>query len=48
MLCRGLQYYNYNEGQQEVCRTTCLSLCEAQWQVESHEVHYFFSTFHQY
>ena len=41
MLYWGLQYCNYNEDQQEVCRTTLLSLCKAQCQVESHEVHDF-------
>ena len=39
MLYQGLQYYNYNEDQQEVCR------CEAQCRVESHEVHDFFLHF---
>ena len=50
MLYQGLQYCYYKEDQQEVCRTTLLSLCKAQCQVESHEVHdfLFFCTFNQY
>ena len=41
MLYQGLQYCYYKEDQQEVCRTTLLSLCKAQCQVKSHEVHDF-------
>ena len=41
MLYQGLQYCYYKEDQQKVCRTTLLSLCKAQCQVESHEVHDF-------
>ena len=42
MLYQRLQYYNHNEDQQEVCRTTLLSLWEAQCQGESDEVRKFF------
>ena len=42
MLYQGLQYFNHNEDQQEVCRTTLLSLWETQCQGQSDEVHDFF------